>query len=285
MKARRIALIACLSMTLLAGHATAGRLFGVPDDGSNRIVELDPLTGATINSFAAPVLNVLPEHVGLAFDGTSVFFAQQDLSKFPTTATLYELDPDTGGIIDQDDILGITGLVDGVGAVPGAVLIQDYWGREVYVFDPVADVVVGTLNLQTSSPGFLPAGGIGFGSNPDEGLLLEDSGGGVHTVDFTGATTFFTTMFSDAYGVAVGGDEVFVSTGTRNYLPPFGGPDLNGIIFVYDRTGTWVRTMTTDYGFLGLGSWEQPPEVIPEPTTLALLGLGLAAVARRRRRK
>src|SRR3954469_13411510 len=51
--------------------APASRLFALPAGGT--IVELNPDTGAVVNSFAAPETVTTPE-AGLAFDGSRLFF-------------------------------------------------------------------------------------------------------------------------------------------------------------------------------------------------------------------
>src|SRR6476620_7995322 len=51
----------------------SGRLFGIPTDGSNTIIELNPSTGAEINRIPAPEsVSLGPD--GLAFDGHSLFY-------------------------------------------------------------------------------------------------------------------------------------------------------------------------------------------------------------------
>jgi len=301
MKARRIALIACLSMTLLAGRATAGRLFGIPDDGTADIVELDPLTGAEINRFASPG-QVPVDLAGLAFDGTSLFYIMNGRSTPDGGASLpelYELDPDTGAVIDQDTIFGTSGtMLDGVGAspgTPGTVVIQDgadsgtggSAAPDLFVYDPIADVMDPPVDVHASDPTFEAWGGIGLTSHVEGGMLMDDYHG-LHFVDSTGALTSLASSPVPIYGVAVMDNEVFLSTRTYIVIPPLGGPpEPIAQIHVLDvTTGAWIRTMTTPQGFGGLGAWGDPTtEVIPEPASMALLGLGLAAVARRRRRK
>jgi len=298
LKTRRIALIACLSMALLAGHAAAGRLFGIPDDGTADIVELDPLTGAEINRFASPG-QAPADLAGLGFDGTSLFFIQNGRitpEGAVSMPVLYELDPANGTIIDQDMIFGTSAVnLDGIGAAPGTVVIQDYADSaaggtaapDLFVFDTVTDVMVDAVDVHAGAPAFISMGGLGLASSPDGGLLMEDYDD-LYFVDPTGAATLLASLDMDIYGVAVMGEEVFLGTPTMVIGDPTGGPAASiGYIHVHDvTTGAWIRTMELPYGVGGLGAWEDlKPEVIPEPTTMALLGLGLAAMARRRRRK
>jgi len=73
------------------------------------------------------------------------------------------------------------------------------------------------------------------------------------------------------------------------------GDYASGTIDIPNYNPEWVsvdvRVSSTDRMFVGFSGdiWHEcfadPPPVIPEPTTLALLGLGLAAIARRRRRR
>src|SRR5205823_966257 len=111
------------------------RLFVVRTDGSpKQIVELNPLTGATIRSFAAP--NGTPfGNIGLAFDGQTLY------SLSDANNTLYQLNPTTGAV------LGSTVLAAGdygsVAALGGKVYLLNWVTRVVSIFDPTSNTVTG----------------------------------------------------------------------------------------------------------------------------------------------
>ena len=86
--------------------------FDVPD----RIYELNPLTGAVIRSFAAPINGSIFN--GLAFDGKTIFFLSE------SNDTLYELDPATGAVIDFTTLPANT--YEGLAAVGGLVYVGHY---------------------------------------------------------------------------------------------------------------------------------------------------------------
>jgi hypothetical protein len=103
------------------GDRAVGRLFAVPYDGSDQIVELDPVTGAEINRFDAP------DHIiaeggadGLAFDGSSLFYINGDQGR----RTLWELDPNTGAVIDADSIGYGTGWLNGLAALGKVYILE-----------------------------------------------------------------------------------------------------------------------------------------------------------------
>jgi len=89
-------LVPLLTTLLLLGMSTAAyaqvdRLF-VVDGVSSRIYELDPTTGAAINSFAAPEpASGGPD--GLGFGAGRMFYVNGY-----GTNTIYELNPNTGAV-------------------------------------------------------------------------------------------------------------------------------------------------------------------------------------------
>src|SRR5829696_3104439 len=99
--------------------APASRLFAVPTGGT-QIVELNPANGATINSFLAPDPTGGAE-IGLAFDGTSLFFINGGGND-----RLYELNPDTGAVLDSDLITAGSHHYDGLAVLAGKVYVQDH---------------------------------------------------------------------------------------------------------------------------------------------------------------
>ena len=121
------------------------RLFAIPDDGTQSIVELNPATGAELNRFAMPEgIAPLPIN-GLAFNGTSLFFTRG------IGGTLYELNPDTGATIAAHS-LG-SGNFRGLAAIGDRIYVTNAMGGSIVEFDPVADVVTNTLDIEGLNPG------------------------------------------------------------------------------------------------------------------------------------
>src|SRR5262249_34542872 len=78
------------------GHARAaaslGRLF-VHDAATDRIQELDPVTGAVLRSFPSPVPAASGTQLGLATTAATLLLAG------PPGSPIFELDPDTGATL------------------------------------------------------------------------------------------------------------------------------------------------------------------------------------------
>ena len=122
---------------------TLYRLFGI-DPASNDIIELDINTGAEINRINLPafIFGANPL-AGLAFDGTSLFFGGGFFGGGANT--LYQIDPDTGAVIDQDDfgLIGMVGgdSVDGLGFLNGDIIATNSGDDQIFFINPGADIV------------------------------------------------------------------------------------------------------------------------------------------------
>lgn len=145
-------------------------IFILPDDGSDDIVEIDPYTGTELNRFPAPEPTSpragVPGNAALAYDGLNHRLWYINGSR---SDTLYQIDPDTGRVIDQDLIFPPptnTNQGDWGGL---AVLQNPFTGRmEVYILDVTAD---DTLNhgedFEVSPTLTAPNGAL----NPNEDVL------------------------------------------------------------------------------------------------------------------
>src|SRR5262245_14674250 len=197
--------IPVIGFSALGGDDT-GRLFAVPTDGSNTIVELNPATGTVVNRFAAPEpVSEGPD--GLAYDGHSLFY----INGFGTQK-LWEINPDTGAVIDSDPVTGGSGSYDGLAALNGTVYVLDFDASDILEFNPVTDAVTRTLDVDALNPGFSLVGGLAGITAPNALVATADFGasGVVEINPATGLVTHVFTPRDTYFGVAVVGGAVYL---------------------------------------------------------------------------
>lgn len=221
--------------TFPAATEGAQRLFAL-DPGSNLIVELNLTTGAVGNSLATPELaNGGPD--ALAFSGGALFYASG--AAFGGGNILYELDPNTGAVIDADPFaaVGLTDGVNGLAILNGLVVAQDTLTGVISFIDPVGDTVVRRVTI----PGLV--GGELAGAQSRGTLFTHDfPSNSIYEIDpATGAILNGLTLTSPLFGLAVVGDSLVLG-------------DSSGVVSQFDLdTGEVVNTFTTDVPFTALG--------------------------------
>jgi Ca2+-binding RTX toxin-like protein len=218
------------------------RLYAAAIDGSNAIVELDPNNGQEIRRFAAPEpFSGGPD--GLAFDGTRLFYLAGN-----GTDMLYELNPDTGAVVDQDPITVGSTNYDGLALLGGMVYILDLTSIDIHVFDPNSDTVVNTLNVNLQTPTVSPlSGGLSAIANPDR--LIATEAGGQRLLEIDPATGAVTASFSpntpnegSYLGAAVINGNILLGSINSNQID------------IFSRSGLLLRTLTLPYGVTALGA-------------------------------
>jgi glutamine cyclotransferase len=211
------------------------RLFAVTIAG---ILELDPQTGAQINQFPAPVPpSGGPD--GLAFNGKSLFYING-------TRTLWELDPDTGAVIDSDALLGGTGTFDSCGFLNGKVYIIDYTASDIFEFDPDSDTVLRVLDINGNNPGVAQiVGGLAGARDPDRLIVTDGLGFAIYEID--PATSKITSTFRPPGGNLYAGMAVIHG---EVYLGTYTGPTK---VDVYSRAGELLRTLPIPANVSALG--------------------------------
>jgi len=223
------------SATLQAYRGILERLFAVKDEGnnSNTIVELNPTTGEEINSFPAPE-EFSAGFQGLAFDGNSLFFINDDEG---FNRGLWELDPDTGEVRDNDPI-PVAGTLNGLAVLGGQVYILDGSNSDIIGFNPVSDSITHVWDLLGDDwPDSIDFFGLAGITKPNA-LILWD-GYSVMEINLrTGEITDSFNTSSGGEGVAVIDNEIYVGSGP---------------IDVYDRTGQFQRTVDLTYPVTALG--------------------------------
>lgn len=261
------------------------------------IYELDPLTGAQINQFDAPVYTTGPE--GLAFDGTSLWFvsspliekAQEGGPLGPAPAALYELDPDSGAVLDADAYPELVS-VDGLGALNGLIYAMDYEADVVYIFDPAIDSLVGSIDVGAANPlrdfvggfdGYAAGNLLMATADPLAGV---DGGGPTHLLVFLDPVSGAEV---DSFPLDGDFDAGVAALGTTIYTGEY---DAGGGIDLYDLNGTLLDTFAVPYGVSGLAaggiappSVAEVPAISPAGAALLTLALMAAAVISLRRRR
>ena len=215
----------------------ASRLFALPLNDTATITELNPSTGAEVNRFAAPVPSASDGENGLAFDGQVLYYMPSD-----GTDRLWELNPDTGAVLNVAAINAGSGHFDGLGAVDGKVYLQDDVNHDLVIVDPLTENVIGQLNVAADL-----IGGLTGADNPSELVATENFNTAVGIDPATGAVIAQWPLPGPVEGVAfVNGDFYF------------GSSQFNQI-YVTDRTGNLLETLTAPYPVSGLGGDGQAP--------------------------
>ncbi|MGB7329602.1 MAG: SdrD B-like domain-containing protein [Rubripirellula sp.] len=121
------------------------------------ISELDPISGAVLNTLAAPDDS---GNAGLALDQYALYFAAQD--------DLYSLDPDTGEVFAQLELP--SGTYTGAAAVGGHVFVVEPSTDTILKIEPISQTVVATFTSTANLTGTL-------GENFDGTKLIASTGG------------------------------------------------------------------------------------------------------------
>jgi len=172
------------------------RLFAF-ENGGLMITEIDPLTGAELNSFPSPVFAASGPDAGLATTANSVLVGGSPSSP------IFELDPNTGATIRQITNPGIS--ISGLAVLNGELFVNTDSGAEITVINLETGLVDRTLQTNV----FLSETLTGDGQR-----LLGSSSSSIYEVDpQTGFTTFLGSLSSGSgEGLGVVGNELFVST-------------------------------------------------------------------------
>ena len=208
-----------------------GRLFAVPVDANDDIVELNPVTGVELNRFAAPIATTGTDE-GLAFDGTHLWFLNGAASD-----TLFRLNPETGAIIESTLITAGSGDYDGLATLNGQVYILDRTDNDIHIFAPGLNTVIGTLDIDGVNAGVDILRGLYSLADPD--VLVVTNENALEHIEIDPST-----------GTVIGTIPIGFS--------PNGAASLAGEIYaendVFDRTGTMLRSLTLPYTLSAVGA-------------------------------
>ncbi|UCE60177.1 MAG: pre-peptidase C-terminal domain-containing protein [Phycisphaerales bacterium] len=155
---------------------TAGRglssdpssLFAARMGESTGVIDaVNPDTGETTTSFNAPE-PYFGGSEGLAFDGDDLYFL--GVGRYPA---LYQLDTETGDIIDEYILWQGSGFYSDAVMLAGELFLLDFYDRSVHVIDPQAGHTQRTLRVGALN-GITTSGGLGALAGPDR-LYVSDA--------------------------------------------------------------------------------------------------------------
>ncbi|MEQ8970575.1 MAG: pre-peptidase C-terminal domain-containing protein [Coleofasciculus sp. C1-SOL-03] len=210
-------------------NANKERLFAIPDDGYNQIVELNPLTGTELYRFEVPTwINGRTD--SLAFNGTSLFLTNG-------SDQLWELDPNTGAVIN-DYWVDIGGDFEGLATLGSKVYLLDSSDSDIIEFDPIREEVTTVLDIDPINSGFHSRVGLS-GDHASNVLWVTDQDERyVFKIDpGTGQEmqSFFTYSRTHYMSAAVIGGEIYL------------GSDYTSEINIFDQKGGLPRTLDLPY--------------------------------------
>ncbi len=141
-----------------AAGTGSDRLFALRVTGTKgQIHELDPATGGTIANFDAPGSISNASYVGLASAVSGLFFMAGNGSG---PHTLYEINPDTGAVIDSDLVGNASDPgVASLACLNGLVYMGRPGNKSLLVWDPVGDSVVKRMTIDFEVGGGLTGAG------------------------------------------------------------------------------------------------------------------------------
>jgi streptogramin lyase len=226
---------------------------------ANRISELNPNTGALLNSFSPPVPPQTGGGSGLAFSGSALYYASID------AATIYTLNPATGAVLNSFPApagLGVDSLGYGPSSCGPTLFALQYTPNRLHLLNPASGTAYTNLLL-----GFDAVGGVDFNHVMGQ-LLVSDQVGVVRRLNpNTGAVLdSFPSAGQFQYGVGVVGSRVFTANiSTIFERNPKSGAVLNQFVPAFPPIGALAGGL------------------IPEPGSLLLFTAGSARLLASRR--
>ncbi len=209
---------------------TESRLFATTYFGTPRVDELDPSTGDVLNSFPLPTTSANYAFQGLAFDGSSLFFYENN------GKTLFELDPDTGSVINSTNLASqfANRNIGGLAASGGNVYFLDSTTTTTAPSIVVFDAVTQQQTAAYSYSGLPVERGLAVYANENL-LVLTTSQNQFVFIDASTGQVVETTPFTPSEntnpvsGLAVVDGEIHMTVGTRT-------------TDVFARDGSFIRS-------------------------------------------
>lgn len=189
------------------------------------------------------------------------------------------------------------------------VMYRTIYGVDLNISDPITNIIAfdnratgggATWAFQTQGPGVQTFGNPFLSLEPTtESWLIgltQDSGGNDH-LWMTGNNTIAGSFGTDFNTFFTGYDEAVLIQAVKDFTSglPFGNPTLeDGIAkvnafkdanssYLFNPTNTIGKSVVFSNG-VDAGTFAVTTQAVPEPASMAVLGLGVAALARRRRK-
>jgi hypothetical protein len=268
---KKLGILLILSLVLCVANVSyAVNIWGVQvGSASNTLINIDPFTGVVSNTFTAPNFTPGNTDIGLAGYQNALFYTNADSEN----GKIYSISPVTGATVGSYTVSG-GWEIDGLG----------YWSGSgnSYIFS--SGCSVNDVHRYNAADGASPSFYWSDISNPLS--MAGDNGGKIFTVGNNAAGQFGIWQMdplSDVAGTFFGSSPSssivgMAYDGTYLYLS-----DLQNMLYTMDNSGNLVNSLSLGYTLYALGSSEGAP--VPEPSTLLLLGFGLAGIGLLRKRK
>ncbi|MBP7935376.1 MAG: PEP-CTERM sorting domain-containing protein [Phycisphaerae bacterium] len=284
---RRLSLVIWAGVLFVASAESRGgdRLFATHCSiwGSSKITELDPQTGAVLNSYAPPASP--NQNAGLAFDGSHLYYLPGPSAVY---STVYKLNPDTGAVVGQyhlPDNPYRSGL-----ATMGDCLYTNDWRsshNDIEVYDLATGAFVRAIDFHKANPAesnLMIDADLGEFGPRNRLLAIAHPVGSFAQTQILGLdplTGVIRDRFSMEDADAVYAAKGLAAIGEETYVSLHVSRDYKQVI-VYGRDGTEHRRfgIAGSTGIQALAS----THAVPEPASVMALAAGLVMLWGRRRR-
>ena len=261
---------------LLVSTNAHAYVWGVSPTSNNQLIEIDPFTGAINRSYnLGSLIGSSNTEIGLAGWADALYYTNANLNN----GLIYTIDPNTGNVVTSYTVSG-GWEIDGLGYYSQGL------GLESYIY--TSGCSVNDMHRYNATNGAEPQFYWSNVSNP--GSVAGDNGGRIFTYGLVGqvwgiyevdplssanATFFAQSPSASIVGMAFDGQYLYLS-------------DTQNMLYTMNTSGQLVKSLQLDYTLYALGSTEGTgggEPVIPEPSTVLLLGSGLAGVLFRRKNR